>query len=956
MYDLEAQARSQNETRIDAHPLYWRVRPAHSCPGPPTPTLSVQTSPDLLLLLPGPMLGSCHVSARILARLAPRTAHPGRLQLASNGFFTSSLFLSESNATEPYHPTQDPPPSNDTSSDPRHVEDPAATGSLAELRAAGADTISPPVTIEASDNQMAGGAEGGVSDDGLPIVSDAATLHHSSNGEATTTVTDVASAAQDATNRSRSNSDSLLQTLQEMTQKLGTPHEQPQASEEFRDWMSAFRSDVRPGAPHLEDESHRVQHSRADAGPSNGESHTKASEHRSAQRQESGQTFGPPRPFQETSETHRSREHPEPTPRLRLPWYKRRVDGILSPDDGFVVQDATPKSERPPIAKLTHGLERVLHNPGVHWVEDPRSGHHNFSSWVGSVPKVDDFAFDRVSGFVTSSHDEDLLTLAKQEGCMFAGSTSSLTGMLSQIYFLLSGELSVDTSVLSSAFVTQPKAFTPGQRMPVSVTIKYHNGVYSADSGAPHISKRESVLSYLGTMLEKYFTLPKPEFERLLKTSTDPDNSRVNQKEPYSYSKVGKFMMRAQLDCHATMLPGSGVFDIKTRAALPIRMNVYNFENHTSYEINKLTGLKNSFEKEYYDLIRSAFLKYSFQARIGNMDGVMVAYHNTAKVFGFQYIPLEEMYERLYGHAKAGPRVFEKCVGLLEAIFSEIVTYFPERTVHCTWATKEFGRVMHVWIEPETWADGEPKPLVQLNIKITNFLHKAPSNARKAVMSWDEPWSVHYSITKSPLPQDKIRAGQQNAHRRQLRVVKFGSNVNDILEHGDNVDPALLEKAEESQESLPVPEVKLFTTKLSPSPSDLPLEAAQRSANDEQGAEHTSQESESPHDAAPAEPQEPGSSDGSEEPRSTIVSAVSQDPGVAETVEAGLGSPDNDESTNRAEDDSTSSIGSDLAPDENSQSHEDAPHSPSVESSVSEPASPEPVETDAVAQPTSPQQ
>lgn len=42
----------------------------------------------------------------------------------------------------------------------------------------------------------------------------------------------------------------------------------------------------------------------------------------------------------------------------------------------------------------------------------------------------------------------------------------------------------------------------------------------------------------------------------------------------------------------------------------------------------------------FYDMSRSAFLKYSMQVRIGDMDGIFVAYHNTARIFGFQYISL----------------------------------------------------------------------------------------------------------------------------------------------------------------------------------------------------------------------------------------------------------------------------------------------------------------------------
>lgn len=69
--------------------------------------------------------------------------------------------------------------------------------------------------------------------------------------------------------------------------------------------------------------------------------------------------------------------------------------------------------------------------------------------------------------------------------------------------------------------------------------------------------------------------------------------------------------MRSQLDCHDVRLPGTGVFDIKTRACTPTRLDVLNYKEHAGYTIKKLHGQLESFEKEYYDLIRSAFLKYS---------------------------------------------------------------------------------------------------------------------------------------------------------------------------------------------------------------------------------------------------------------------------------------------------------------------------------------------------------
>lgn len=162
--------------------------------------------------------------------------------------------------------------------------------------------------------------------------------------------------------------------------------------------------------------------------------------------------------------------------------------------------DLISPSQHKPIAKLAHGLDRVLFkwvtspllspvgltgslasfSPGVHWLQDPRSGVYNFTTWLETIPKVKDFAFDRVTGFVQSSSDEvrepafiihshwltqpseqDLWTLAKREKLAYTGSTSSLTGMLSHIYFLISGFRGVNTGMLSRSFQYKVGFFYP---------------------------------------------------------------------------------------------------------------------------------------------------------------------------------------------------------------------------------------------------------------------------------------------------------------------------------------------------------------------------------------------------------------------------------------------------------------------------------------------------------------
>lgn len=94
----------------------------------------------------------------------------------------------------------------------------------------------------------------------------------------------------------------------------------------------------------------------------------------------------------------------------------------------------TPSYPRPPIATLAHGLDRVLFNPGVHFLRDPRSGVYNFPpTTLESVPRLEDFEFEKLPAYITSSKDEALLALAVKEGKTWVGSTSTSVGMLCQV-------------------------------------------------------------------------------------------------------------------------------------------------------------------------------------------------------------------------------------------------------------------------------------------------------------------------------------------------------------------------------------------------------------------------------------------------------------------------------------------------------------------------------------------
>ena len=72
--------------------------------------------------------------------------------------------------------------------------------------------------------------------------------------------------------------------------------------------------------------------------------------------------------------------------------------------------------------------------------------------------------------------------------------------------------------------------------------------------------------------------------------------------------------LRSQIDCKAInpITKKPFVFEIKTRTCCPMRYDFNNYFEYYDYKIDKKNGIHSSFEREYYDLIRGGFLKYSF--------------------------------------------------------------------------------------------------------------------------------------------------------------------------------------------------------------------------------------------------------------------------------------------------------------------------------------------------------
>lgn len=360
--------------------------------------------------------------------------------------------------------------------------------------------------------------------------------------------------------------------------------------------------------------------------------------------------------------------------------------------------------EHPPVPGLSYGLDRVLFNPGVYHLQDPRSRVYNFDPYLAGIMPVKEFDFDALKQYVTSSKDTTLIGVAAEHKKKYAGSTSSMTSMLAHFHYLLSSWRPINTDNLTRAFPVESTNFTLIQRCPAAIFLHWKDGTYAIDADKEFDSA--NVLSMLGKSMEKLLTLPKEDFEKYRRVnSSQLTEEERNADEAYHYTTMGDFMMRSQLDAHDPRVPGTGMFDLKTRAVVSIRMDAKDYQKGVGYEIRRRFGQWESYEREYYDMIRSAFLKYSLQVRMGRMDGIFVAFHNTQRIFGFQYIPLSEMDQALHGTGDTtlGNQEFKFSLHLLNKLLDKATQKWPERSLRLHFETRPSATpFMYVFATPVT--------------------------------------------------------------------------------------------------------------------------------------------------------------------------------------------------------------------------------------------------------------
>ncbi|KAJ3384602.1 hypothetical protein HDU92_003491 [Lobulomyces angularis] len=244
---------------------------------------------------------------------------------------------------------------------------------------------------------------------------------------------------------------------------------------------------------------------------------------------------------------------------------------------------------------------------------------------------------------------------------------------------------------------------TPVIRRPTSSIIHWRSPTLRAIDVERSTIEASNILMELGKSMEKMMVLSEKDYSYYLKDKEIP-STNVIEEDCFNYTKVGDFLIRSQIDCKYESEKSKArkktlIFDLKTRAIRNIRLDVHNYKRYVTYKIRKIFGPRLTWESEYCDMLRSVFVKWKFQGKLGLMDGMFVFHHSTKKALGFQYISMKKIDRALCGSVAFGDFMFKMSMQLLNALLNALVKRYPTHNLRLT---VDSSPVQHVilFVEP----------------------------------------------------------------------------------------------------------------------------------------------------------------------------------------------------------------------------------------------------------------
>ncbi len=343
------------------------------------------------------------------------------------------------------------------------------------------------------------------------------------------------------------------------------------------------------------------------------------------------------------------------------------------------VMESPPSMEAKNPPRLVNGLEEVVKRRCLMPTNAVCSmaGMEN-SNFFYKLPTPEEIDYDSIGDYIPPSRDTLLRSLAQRNACKYIMSTSTITSLMVHADYLLTMFRSPLFQLLSHEYTEEPLRYMISARKPnlAYATVVCENPRIIAIDSESGFSEGPSslILLKMGKYLESMMTHSEHDFNRkfLMKNKASRLPTDKPLPEFYSFLRAGNMMLRSQID--SGMQDGKILrkIEIKTRGVTPQRYDIDHYMKYYDYKLTKTLGLFESFEREYYDLIRGGFIKYVHQMTIGDMDGVIIAYHNTQEIFGFEYLSKWHLEKRIYGSQEFASVCFRSSLTLLQQIFDYI--------------------------------------------------------------------------------------------------------------------------------------------------------------------------------------------------------------------------------------------------------------------------------------------
>lgn len=167
------------------------------------------------------------------------------------------------------------------------------------------------------------------------------------------------------------------------------------------------------------------------------------------------------------------------------------------------------------IPTLENNLDIVTKYHGVFPMEELTKVNPSLQKFFSNMPQYTEINEDIIAPYYSPGKDENLRRLTRKYGCEYLMSTSTVSSVLSHIYYAISNHKSPHFSGLSQAFDNEPLKFMVSQRKPNTVFLtQIDKKLFSLDGDDGFEAKQNIVLMKMGKYMEKMMTTEADEFMR----------------------------------------------------------------------------------------------------------------------------------------------------------------------------------------------------------------------------------------------------------------------------------------------------------------------------------------------------------------------------------------------------------------------------------------------------------